>query len=315
MADATPLLDDPLRPDGGAAAWVTGADGARLRAAFFPAQGAARGGVVVSPGRTEPIEKYYEVVGDLTRRGFAVVVHDWRGQGLSHRMLPDRLLGHASGHADFLADYRALLDACETRLPRPWIGLGHSMGGCLTLLALAEGETRLAGAILSAPMLGLSLGRIPLPVARALAGIATRLGLAGRAAMGRGGEAAPFEGNILTHDRARYDWAVAQTTRSPDLALGGPTWGWIDFALAATARLRRGEGTPRIAVPVVIVAAGEERLVDNAGARAVAARLAHGRYLEAPGAYHEILQETDDRREPFWRAFDELAGEVTPRPL
>ena len=36
------------------------------------------------------------------------------------------------------------------------------MGGCLTLLAMAQGETRFSGAILSAPMLGV---RSPLPMA------------------------------------------------------------------------------------------------------------------------------------------------------
>jgi lysophospholipase len=98
--------------------------------------------VVVSPGRSEPIEKYFEVVQDLLDRGFVVLVHDWRGQGLSHRALPDRLKGHAAGFKEFLGDYQALLAAFETRLPKPWIALGHSMGGCLTMLALATGESR-----------------------------------------------------------------------------------------------------------------------------------------------------------------------------
>jgi lysophospholipase len=35
------------------------------------------------------------------------------------------------------------------------------MGGCLTMLALATGETRFAAAVLSAPMLGLNTGGKP----------------------------------------------------------------------------------------------------------------------------------------------------------
>ena len=62
---------------------------------------------MVSPGRTEPIEKYLELTGDLLARGFAVLVHDWRGQGLSQRVLPDRLAGHAAGFDAFVGDYRA----------------------------------------------------------------------------------------------------------------------------------------------------------------------------------------------------------------
>ena len=109
MAEAAPLVSIPEAhvPDGGTAEWFSGAGAVPLRAASFFPGGQARGSVVVSPGRTEPIEKYFEVVEELLARGFAVLVHDWRGQGLSHRALPDKLKGHASGFTDFVADYRA----------------------------------------------------------------------------------------------------------------------------------------------------------------------------------------------------------------
>ena len=44
------------------------------------------GTVCIFPGRSEFIEKYFEVVGELRRRGFAVAVLDWRGQGGSGRL-------------------------------------------------------------------------------------------------------------------------------------------------------------------------------------------------------------------------------------
>ena len=89
-----------------------------------------------------------------------MLVHDWRGQGLSQRDLADPLKGHASGYKTFLDDFRVLLDAYGDRLPKPWVAVGHSMGGCLTLLAMASGEDRFAGAVLSAPMLGLQTGAV-----------------------------------------------------------------------------------------------------------------------------------------------------------
>lgn len=310
MAERAPLVgtDAAPVPEGATAEWFSGAGGARLRAALFPAGGRALGSVVVSPGRTEAIEKYFEVAAALKTRGFAVLVHDWRGQGLADRLLPDRLLGHASGYADFLADYAALIAAFETRLPRPWLALGHSMGGCLTLLALAEGEERFAAAILSAPMLGVRTGAVPRPVARFLAGLLTRLGRGRLAVPGSAGLSIPFEANIVTRDRVRYERNEGLLAAYPDLALGLPTWGWLDFAFAATDRLARGPGVARTAIPVTVVAAGEDVLVDNDALRAVTARLPRGRYLEIPGARHEILQETDAVQGPFWSAFDDLAS-------
>jgi len=311
LAEPAPLRATAAAPipAGGMAEWYGGAGGARLRAALFPTVGAPRGSVVLSPGRTEPIEKYFETVETLTSRGFAVLVHDWRGQGLSQRMLPDHLLGHARGSRDFLDDYATLLTAFATRLPKPRIALGHSMGGCLTLLALASGQQGFSAAILSAPMLGLMIRRVPIGVARSLSAVLAKVGLGGSPVF-RSPAGQDFETNIVTHDRARWDRNEAQIAAWPELALGDPTWGWLDFALRATKALQTGPGVPRLTLPVTLVIAGEDRLVDNAGARRVASRLPNGRLVEIPGAYHELLQETDDVRAAFWREFDELAERI-----
>jgi lysophospholipase len=45
----------------------------------------------------------------------------------------------------------------------------------------------------------------------------------------------------------------------------------------------------------------------------LAARAPRGRHIDVPGAHHEILLETDARRQVFWQAFDTLADEVAPR--
>jgi lysophospholipase len=319
MPEPAPLVDTPEDPvpPGAEPAWFTGAGGARLRAALFTPPGARpRGSVILSGGRTEPIEKYFETIRDFMARGFVVLAHDWRGQGLSQRELADRLKGHARGYGAFLGDFRRLLDAYEPRLPRPWIAVGHSMGGCLTLLALANGERRFAGAVLSAPMLGLQFGKHT----RASAGLMTRLALTfgrtGAYLLGQPG--APFddtfEGNTLTHDARRFARYRAQVRANPDLALGAPTWGWMDFALKATAFLARPERLRAITVPVDIVSAGEDALVDNAAQAAAARNLPQGRLITVPGAYHEILMETDDMRNIFLRVFDALTGKTAPKP-
>ena len=314
MGAPAPLVGIPEAPipAGGQAEWFTGAGGVRLRAALFPAQGDARGSVVLSPGRTEPIEKYFETIGDLTGRGLQVLVHDWRGQGLSQRLLPDRLRGHAVSFEDFLADHRALLDAFETRLTPPLIGLGHSMGGGLVLLALVRGETRLAAAVLSAPMLAISTRPWPGAVAAAAARLLGALGRAGDYALPAYDPLTNrFGADLLTRDMRRYDLFKAQLRACPDLALGALTWGWLNFAFRSAAALLAPGALEQVQTPVTIVAAGHERLVINAASRAAARRLPHGRYIEIPDARHELLMETDDKRNAFWRAFDEAAAEVT----
>jgi lysophospholipase len=271
--------------------------------------------VVISPGRTEPIEKYFEVVGELQRRGFWVLVHDWRGQGLSHRLLPDRLKGHATGHGDFLDDFRRLLDWAGPQLPRPWISLGHSMGGALAAMALAAGERRFSAAFLSSPMMGLAAARrLPLEGARLIARGMVRAGRAEALVLKDGFDPmlGPFESNILTHDQRRYERYRAQLAACPELALGGVTWGWLAFAFDCAAELARPSAARAADLPLIVVAAGEDRLVQNAPARRYAERAPQGRYVEIAGAFHEVLMETDARRALVWREFDELAGRVAP---
>src|SRR6185503_3165023 len=96
-------------PRGLRASWFARPGGARLRAAVVAPPGPARGSVVLSGGRTEPIEKYFEVIGELLGRGFVVLAHDWRGQGLSQRRPGDRLKGHPEVHEDLVEDLLALV--------------------------------------------------------------------------------------------------------------------------------------------------------------------------------------------------------------
>lgn len=318
MADPAPLFGIPEAPvpANGQAEWVAGHGGTRLRAALFHPPGQARGSIIFSPGRTEPIEKHFETIGEMTDRGFVVLAHDWRGQGLSDRLLDDPMRGHAvGGYRPFLADFEALQAAFADRLPRPWFALGHSMGGCLTLLAMQKGAA-FDAAILSAPMLGILLGATPEPAAR----IAAKAMIL----VGRGGDYVQpgvdidpfyqrFAGNRLTHDARRYERAGALLAAAPQLALGGPTWGWLDFGLSATASLSGRTALAGIRTPITILTAGLESIVDNAAAVAVAQTLPQARLVEVPGAFHEILMETDDMRSFFQKVLDALTGKV-PEP-
>ncbi len=184
----------------------------------------------------------------------------------------------------------------------------------MTLLALTEGEDRFAAVVLSAPMLGLVTPGVSSRVVRLLSFLAAGLGFGAAYAQNRSRRSAAmaFVGNLLTHDADRWGRVRALSEAAPDLRVGDPTWGWVAFATSAIARLSRPGGIEGIAIPLTIVTAGDDRICDSGAAAKLAARAPRARCLEIPGAYHEILIETDARRQVFWRAFDALADEVAP---
>ena len=85
--DLIALAKNPV-PSGATTGYFDCPGKLKLRFARWEAtRGPQRGTVCLFQGRGEFIEKYFEVVADLRRRGFGVATMDWRGQGGSSRML------------------------------------------------------------------------------------------------------------------------------------------------------------------------------------------------------------------------------------
>ncbi|MEM8538398.1 MAG: alpha/beta hydrolase, partial [Pseudomonadota bacterium] len=113
---AAPFFADLAKgPDGGAAFWTTTDDGVRLRFGIWPAEGkAAKGTVFLFTGRTEYIEKYGPVAARFAASGLATLAIDWRGQGLSDRLVAQPTLGHVGSFDDFQRDVAAAVSLAET---------------------------------------------------------------------------------------------------------------------------------------------------------------------------------------------------------
>ncbi len=303
------LIETPDNPaPAGALVSAVGAeDGALLRIARWAPGPSSRGTVCVFTGRGEFIEKYFETIGELVERGFSVVAMDWRGQGLSVRELPDAMKGHIDDFALFERDLESLRkQVLQFLCPRPWFALASSMGATVLLSQAYAGESPFDRLALVAPMIAIG-GRGGSPGARAIVEIADAVGLGAAYAPGVqrvSSLARPFEGNDLTSDPRRYARNAAIAAAAPQLAVAGPTIGWVNAAMRATRRLADPEFARRTATPTLIVAGAEDTVVSAAATERFANRLKAGRMILLPGARHEILQETDEIRAQFWAAFD-----------
>lgn len=290
---------------------VRAADGTRLRTLWWP--GAQAPAVLLLPGRSEPVEKYREVVAELRARALPVRALDWRGQGLSERLPGLGERGHVDSF-DVLADDLATVLA---EMDGPTLVLGHSMGAAVALRLMQtrpEVAGRLTGMVLTAPMTGLPTWGHPPWLVRALARL-HRLAGRGRAYVRGGGDWAienhAFEGNRRTHSRLRFEREVALLRAHPELRVGGPTWGWLDAAFHLTDALRGPWPEASLALPLAVAVGAADPYVSATAQRAFFARFPQARVDIIPDALHEILMETDPARARFWRLFDQALPPVT----
>lgn len=292
-----PLADGPADVR---VAWLTTRDGIRIRAAHWPLAG-AKGTVILMPGRTEYIEKYGRAATDLARRGYATVSVDWRGQGLADRSDADRMIGHVGDFDEFQRDVDALLAwARADGADGPLFLIGHSMGGCIGLRALARGLPFQAAAF-SAPMWGISMAAWMRPLAPFIAQLSIWAGRAQRYAPTTGGKtyllSVPFEGNVLTTDPAMWGYMRQQVAEAPDLALGGPSMGWLHAALRECAALA---ALPSPGLPCVTALGTAEKVVDPGPIHMRMARWSQGKLDLYPMAEHEVMMEAPAHRARFF---------------
>jgi lysophospholipase len=143
-----------------------------------------------------------------------------------------------------------------------------------------------------------------------------RLGRATDYAPGRGGYGPrhrAFAGNRVTSDPVRFARMHDAIDACPDLALGGPTIGWLAATFASCERLERAVRAGAITTPLLVALGGAEALVDNAAARHLVARLPRGEVVTLAGSRHEVLFERDPIRAAFWEHFDRFVGGLPSR--
>src|SRR5581483_9423659 len=245
-------------PEGADVSAVTTAEGVVLRAAHWPAAGSPQKGTIcLLHGRGETIEKYFETVGDLRGRGFAVATLDWRGQGGSER----RIGKPGRGHVDSFAEYDRDLDAFIEQValpdcPAPYFALAHSTGALVALRAAQQARVRFQRMVLVSPLVALP-GRRNSPIlgfriARLLAAMGLgELPIHHRRTVSI--DRMAFDDNPLTSDPVRFERSANIIRALPQLAAGPPTFGWLYAAGRAMQEAAEPDFAPSVRTPVLVV--------------------------------------------------------------
>ena len=280
----------------------------KLRVAFWNLS-SSKGTIFLQSGRTEFIEKYYEVISEFIDRGYAVAMMDWRGQGLSSRVSKNIRIGHIDNFKTFDDDFIKIVEECfKTRCPSPFIGFGHSMGGCLLASYFISEKNLLEKCILCAPMVSVRANAMSRRIVKLL-GLLDNIGY-GSFPMQKpswdsedGWIEEPFEDNALTTDRERFERSFKFLKKCPELGVKGITVGWLKHALNRTNQFKKIQWNIAIKRPLLLLDATEDKLVNS---RLNKELLGQSDLVEIKSlkSQHEIMMETDEIRDEAWKSID-----------
>jgi lysophospholipase len=283
-------------PENGYAVWRKASDGVRLRIGLWPLEGAEKT-VLIYTGRTEYIEKYAHIASDLHKAGYAVATLDWRGQGLSDRLIDEAYRGHVGAFSDYQKDVQTLIETVKSEgLPAPHAILAHSMGGAIGLRSLIDGLA-VKGAVFSAPMWGILMSPALRPVAWGLSRVADLFGVGTTLAPGTEARSfilkEPFQDNSLTRDADMWAMMGNQIKTVPGLELGGPSLHWLREAMTECADLMR---TSAPSMPCLTFLGDNERIVDAKDIHTKMAGWSQGTLHVVENAEHETFMDTPETR-------------------
>tara|TARA_X000000368_G_scaffold411360_1_gene396118 strand:+ start:1800 stop:2774 length:975 start_codon:yes stop_codon:yes gene_type:complete len=307
-----PLIDiDSFNcPSGGKSFFHKTLDGVNLRIAIWN-ETSSKGTILLQSGRTEFIEKYYEVIQEFVNRGFCVALMDWRGQGLSDRVAKDIRIGHVNNFSDYDSDFEEVVrKVYQDTCPKPWIALGHSMGGCLVASNAAKNTDLFDAIILCAPMLSLQMPNLIKKLIHIL-GFMTKIGMKEKALArpewheDKGWLENPFTENQVTSDLARYERTIMLIREHEELAIGGLTLGWVYGALKRTKEMTSPGWIKKIEQPLLLLNATKDKLVSPKENKKICSQ-SNIVTIEDIESEHEILMETDLIRKKAWNAIDEF---------
>ena len=254
----------------------TAPDGARLALRRDYPAGPPRGLVLLFHGFGDHSGRYAHVAAWLAGRGYAVWALDQRGHGGSPGPR-----GHISRFAQFLADVAALRKRAAGEVAAPQVLLGHSFGGLVVLRYLETAPQGLAGAVVTSPFIDVA-SRAPawkLALAKILAGPLPGLGMS-----------TGLDTALLATDPS-----VGRAASADPLYHGRMTpAAWREIQAAQAAVVAEAE---RVATPLLVLLAGDDRIVARAASEALARALpAAPEVVVYEGMFHEILNERDRAR-------------------
>ena len=271
-----------------------------------------KGVIVISHGFTESIRKFREAIYYMLQAGYEVWGPDHRGHGRSFRHNDNPFVVDVDRFEDYVLDLRHLIETL-IRPAAPALPLYlycHSMGGCIGVRLLETAPGLCRKAVLSAPMPGINVGKIPAPLVLAMLYV-KGAGARGREPMSLVGGFAETEADYdssAANSPARYRFYLHVRQGEERYQTCAPSMDWIREALRGCARACSRRETAKIRVPVLLLQAGRDTYVRNDMQELFAARVPSCELVRYPELRHELYMSDLREQVPYWEKIFAFLG-------
>lgn len=253
--------------------------------------------ILLIQGRAELTDKYLPLIYELFKEGFDVYTFDHLGQGFSSRVGSPTFT-----HIEKFSDYtESTLKVIEHYKLHDAFVIANSMGGAIYLKLTEHNSFLPQKAVLIAPMLVIKKLSNPLKIIFSFACdilefLQRLFKISPLAFFGQNKYQKPtFEKNNKTHSKQRLDFYHDIYSRNPNIAIGGVSFSWVNQILKNPIN--------KIAhIPTIFFIAENDRIIDSkAGLKKIEQWQKNYNKIEiytVKNAYHDILNESDDIRNP-----------------
>ncbi|MDO9183908.1 MAG: alpha/beta fold hydrolase [Bacteriovorax sp.] len=258
--------------------------------------------LVVLPGRSEPIEKYAELVFDLVHKDSGkdlnIFLMDHRGQGSSERLSTPLDLGYVDNFSNYIADVETFVklqkldQICEHKFL-----LAHSLGAGIGVGFILKHPHVFDRVAIISPMLKILTKPYSYNIARAIVDSFIFTGHGAQFALGQKGfnPNVEFENNTVTSSRERFFMSMGTYEAYPETKLGGVSNKWIHEVMVGTNAIR--SRYHEIDTPLRVFHAGHESFSETSEMKKICDEARDCKRFFYPSAKHEILMEKDQTRD------------------
>ena len=268
---------------------------------YYAKNDEAKGVVIFVHGFCEFWGKYHEYAWYVYRAGYSFYFLEQRGFGLSEGKTDDPDIVYIDDFNTYVADLKLFLD--EVMLPASKglkkVLIAHSMGGAVSALFLGKHEGYFDSAILSTPMLKMK-NDTPLFLVKLLNIYAKLFNKKKDPAPGQSRfSSEPDYEDSCSLSRARFDYVFEMRLNDERYQTNGASLGWALAAFKSHRQILRYASN--IKLPVTILTAGLDTLIDDEGYKKFALKVPQTEFIPFNNSKHEIFNAADKDRIGFFK--------------